>query len=941
MHYCNIRGLASNLSSVEHHLSASLPNLLLLSETQLAIDASPEPFYISHYNLHTRFRYKGGVCAYVNINTPVARYMELENPNFDVMWLKICLPTTTIFLCFCYCPYASPNYTSFFEYLTSCHENLQTRHPQSEILYVGDFNVHHTEWLSSTTTDRGGREAYNFSNLNDLEQIIKHPTRVPDRHDHTANILDLFFTSNPLNYSYSISSPLGSSDHNLITITSTYAAPPPIPSTTRRLWHWDRAQRDDLRQFILDFPWGDYCFCSRDPSLVTTRITEVLVEGMEVYVPFSLKTFSPSKPWFDHACSRAIQARERAYQTYLESRSLLTFRAFQAARNRCKNILRRAKTSFAKRKVNGLTSSPTNSGLFSLAKAFSKNFCHSGFPPLFYSNGSIAVSPSEKASLFGSLFSSNSSVDDSNAAAPETLPLTNPMSSPIISVRKVRRVLKSLKTDKAYGPDGIPPWFLKEFADELAPVFCRLFRLILSTGVYPTSWKHTLVQPVPKKGDQSNPSNYRPIALTSTISKVFETLLNLHFLKHLESHVLLSDHQYGFRKARSTGDLLAYLTHLWSSSLRNFGETYVVGLDISKAFDRVWHKALLSKLPSYGFTPSLCNLISSFLSDRSISVVVDGATSNAFPISSGVPQGSVLSPTLFLLFINDLLQTPSCPTHSYADDSTLHKSSSFPSQPSTHCRIQSRLSLSNAINADLDRVLDWGSRNLVNFNASKTTFLPISLSNLPHNLSISFDNSEIPPLDSINILGLEINNKMSWKDHIVGLARSASKKLGILFRFRRFFSSEQLLQIYVGLVRPCMEYCSHIWGGSPYTSLLDRVESKAYRLINKSSLTSNLDSLKLRRKVASLSIFYRFYFGRCSTELQSIIPPPLPRPRNTRQASHSHPYCVEILNSRINSFSNNFIPFTSQLWNSLPSYVFPPSYNLSLFKRQVCRFLRG
>ena len=131
--------------------------------------------------------------------------------------------------------------------------------------------------------------------------------------------------------------------------------------------------------------------------------------------------------------------------------------------------------------------------------------------------------------------------------------------------------------------------------------------------------------------------------------------LNSHFIKHLESNNLLSDHQYGFRKARSTGDLLSYLTHAWSSSLRNFRESFVVALDISKAFDRVWHKALLAKLPAYGFTPSFCKLISSFLSNRFISVVVDGATSAAFPVSSCVPQGSVLSPTLFLLFINDLL----------------------------------------------------------------------------------------------------------------------------------------------------------------------------------------------------------------------------------------------------------------------------------------------
>ena len=182
---------------------------------------------------------------------------------------------------------------------------------------------------------------------------------------------------------------------------------------------------------------------------------------------------------------------------------------------------------------------------------------------------------------------------DSNDPDPPTQPLTNPMPSIIISARKVLRLLRSLKTDQASGPDGIPSRFLKEFADELAPVLCRIFRLVLIFCTYPSSWKHALVQPVPKKGDRSN---HRPIALTSAVAKVFETLLN-PTSSNISNQNLLSDHQYGFRKERSTGDL-SYLTHTWSSSLRSFGESFVVALDISKAFDRVWYKALLAKLPT-------------------------------------------------------------------------------------------------------------------------------------------------------------------------------------------------------------------------------------------------------------------------------------------------------------------------------------------------------
>ena len=156
IHYTNICGLNSNFISVEAHLVTSSPNLFLLSKTQLSNQSSPDPFQISRYNFYSRVCSKGGVCTYCNINTPIARLMDLESPNFDVLWLKIYLPTTTTILCFCYCSPNATDFISFFEYLTSCHESLLTKHPHAEVLYIGDFNVHHIDWLQSTFTDVGG-----------------------------------------------------------------------------------------------------------------------------------------------------------------------------------------------------------------------------------------------------------------------------------------------------------------------------------------------------------------------------------------------------------------------------------------------------------------------------------------------------------------------------------------------------------------------------------------------------------------------------------------------------------------------------------------------------------------------------------------------------------------------------------------------------------------
>ena len=249
--------------------------------------------------------------------------------------------------------------------------------------------------------------------------------------------------------------------------------------------------------------------------------------------------------------------------------------------------------------------------------------------------------------------------------------------------------------------------------------------------------------------------------------------------------------------------------------------------------------------------------------------------------------------------------------------------------------------MSSTINSDLQSISEWGTRNLVKFNTSKTQLLTISLSNTPSNYPIIFEDSEIPSLNSVNILGLQISSSLSWRDHIVQIAKSASEKLWVLFRCKQYFDSAQLFKLYTGFIHPCLEYCSHIWGSSPYTSLLDRIESKAIRLIGDPSLTSTLDPLSLRRKVASLSLFYRYYFGHSSDKLATCIPPPMARPRSTPQATFAHNYCVELSNARINRFSDGFFPSTSHLWNSLPSSVFPAPFNLPSFKRQVYHHLRG
>ena len=444
-----------------------------------------------------------------------------------------------------------------------------------------------------------------------------------------------------------------------------------------------------------------------------------------------------------------------------------------------------------------------------MAKFVSQNFCQSSFPPLKNNSDSSSTTPSSKANLSASVFVSNSNLDD-QVVQPNHFPPSKFIMSPTkFSTRKLRQTPLQVDTSKSKGPDGIPAIVLKTCAPKLAPILNKLFQLSYTLGTFPTSWKQAHVFPIPKKGDKSNPLHYRPIAITSLISKTMETIVTKQLLTFLETNNLLSDHQYGFRKARSTSDLLDYAVHVWSSALECSGESRVISLDISKAFDRVWYKSLLAKLPMFGLHHTLINWIGSFLSDRSIAVRVDGFLSNLHSINAGLPQGSVISPVLLILFINDQLTYTSSSIHSFADDPFL--SSSFSFNPNDHASTDVQLHRNIPAlpcSDDLTVIEKLGKDNLVSFNESKTKKAVISRKRNQDFLPAVMNGDQLDTSASFTHLGLSLSSNLTRKTHVHTLAKHASQKLGFLARVRGYFSSSHLLSIYKSQIRLSLEYCS-------------------------------------------------------------------------------------------------------------------------------------
>ena len=401
-------------------------------------------------------------------------------------------------------------------------------------------------------------------------------------------------------------------------------------------------------------------------------------------------------------------------------------------------------------------------------------------------------SASDKAKLFAKNFSKNSSLDDSGISLPVFPSRTNLKLHNISITRKmVNKVITNLDSSKASGPDCIPVVVLKNCEPELSYILAKLFNKCLKESCFPDCWKVSLVVLVLKNvGESSTAKNYHPVSLLSMVSKVFEKLVNNRIVDHLEKCGLFSDFQYGFRSSRSTADLQTVVSDRIARAYNRYGATRAVALDISKAFDRVWHAGLLHKPKSYGISGQIFGLISSFLSNRWLCVVLDGKSLQEYPVNAGVPQGSILGPTLFLLCINDPPDDVICNIAIYADDTTLYSKCDQASD------LWQQLELASELESDLQDTMYWGRKWLVDLNAGKNQLVSFDWSKNTGAIDVKMDGSVLEEKTSLKMLGLTFSSKLDWDSYVVSIAKTASKKIGALIRSMKFFSPEVAMYLY-------------------------------------------------------------------------------------------------------------------------------------------------
>ena len=475
-------------------------------------------------------------------------------------------------------------------------------------------------------------------------------------------------------------------------------------------------------------------------------------------------------------------------------------------------------------------------------------------------------------------------------------------------------MLLSIDTSKASGPDGISGKMLKHTAVSIAPVITKLFNLSIQTGVVPSAWKTSTVVPIPKGKAATELSNYRPISLLSVCSKILERHVSSILIDYISDNHLLENSQWGFLAGKSTTTALLSVVHDWHLHLEAKSDVCAVFFDLRKAFDSVPHRPLLHKLENLGIDKFLLNWITSYLTERDQRVVVNGDESSNLPVLSGVPQGSVLGPLLFIIYVDGVSSVISDKASAilYADDMTLYRPIYTPHDY-------------ELLQRDINAISRWISDLCMQFNVQKCKYMVFSRkrSIVPSLCGLSIDDLPLEKVDVYKYLGVYLTSDLCWSVHIDKICAKSKKLVGMFHR--RFFSSmdsESCRLLYKSYIRPHLEYACQVWDPHIKKDIeaLEAVQRFALRACCKKwdapydiLLAENrVPSLLDRRVHMKLCTMYKIVntlinFPNAPVELRTI-------PYSSR---HLHPLTLLDHQSKTNSFSASFFPSTCKAWNNL------------------------
>jgi len=921
----NLQSIGNKKESFWEMLDNYSPDIVIGCETWLNSSILDNEIMPQNYKLYRRDRDDGygGVLIGVSTNLP-SEPVDIET-LCEVSAVSIRLShNQELIVIGAYRPPSRD--ITYQQNLCKCICDTVASRPNSFIFCAGDFNVPDVQWTSHTIVSHRYPVDINQLILKMVDdcyftQLVDSPTR-------NENILDIIFTNRPslINYCNVIS---GISDHEAV-LTSFMAQAVYHKEGDRKRYLWNKANFQEMNIELSRFTawFCDHFNIDTPVECLWSHIKSALLSLLDKYVPSKVVKNSNKQPWVNHHIKQLSRRKKKCYKIAKANNSSSEWLRYKSLKREIQRECRKARNSYMARSLFDPFKSGRKKNFFRYIKSLRKDSCGIS---MLQSDGITYSNNVDKAEILNKHFASVFTQDD-NSPAPDLGSSPYPdLQSFGTSVEEVYNLLTQVDPFKATGPDDIPPKLLKEMAFELSPSLTVLFNSSLKQGKIPHDWKIASVTPIHKKGNRSNPTNYRPISLTSVCCKTLERIIHSNIMEHLNRFNVLSKCQYGFRANHSTELQLLHTVHDLVTNLNKKIQTDAILLDLTKAFDKVLHRFLLHKLHYYGIRNEILEWISSFLSDRTQYVTCNGSKSSIIDVISGVPQGTVLGPLLFLVYINDL---PNCVLSScslFADDCLLYR----PIYTEDDNRI---------LQDDLLRIEEWANKWKMIFNTDKCEVLQVTLSNLKPT-SYFLYNSQLSTVSHAKYLGVLLDSKLNFNNHVATICRKANNVLALLKRNLYHCNSEIRSQAYFLYVRPILEYASTVW--APHTkSNVDKIESvqrRAARFVvadydYSSSVTSILNRLKwssldVRRQVNRLMMFHKILQGSVALNLPQEV-----SLLHTTTRGHDRRYQIPF--SRIDVHKFSFFPATVRLWNGLPDSVVHLD-SLESFRRSVTDFLNN
>ena len=873
--YQNVRGLRTKSVEIFSNVCSCDYKIVCLTETWLNESFPSSNFFPETYTVYRsdrdcsdKLRGGGVLIAISNTVFGVKRRPDLELFPESV-WVEISLSDGRNLIIGNH--YFAPDIkvdiiNNYFNFLENILDTLNSR-----VILLGDFNVPGFDWNKGLPSPH----CHYYTKLKGevihsaacLLGLIQYNHSVGDR-----NLLDLVF-SNFANIS------LEHVDYGLV--QSDHFHPPFIIDCSLSHWRNNLNSVSAYRRFpagdyellyntLLSYDWSSLLNVSSVDAAVD-MLNDAVTHAINVAIPTGTISKHKYPVWFSGRLKAYIRKKNYFYRRYKKLKTDCLYENFSYYRKLVKSTIKSDRSRWLKSIDENLKSNPRQFWKYvSQYRARNSDLTHLDV------DGVLLQNPSEMVAAFSKHFQS---IYDGSTSYSGTLNSVNYSTGVLptarISASDVQNAIKRLRPTKSVGLDGIPSFIIKGCSEIFVPVLKFIFNLSLSQNVFPKLWKQAAIVPVFKKGKASSVGNYRPVAILNNFSKIFESIIHDHIYHFFKS--TLNPHQHGFIKSKSTVTNLVTFLDFTTPIVRSQGQIDSVFFDFTNAFDILPHALLLQKLNNYGLTPGYINWFSSYLTNRESCVRFSGSLSSTFIVRSGVPQGSVLGPLLFNIFINDLcdvVNSSNCLL--YADDLKVYRAIKSPND----CLL---------LQSDIDRVHEWCSANFMKPNLGKIRVISFTrkTTSLCYPYRLGLGNSLIQRTDCVKDLGVYIDSKLYFHQHVDCLFSSALKLLGLIRTITFPFSSiDSLMTLYSTLVRSKLEYASVAWNSITNTdsNKLERIQKKFaslchYRFFYDTDYhyIDALDKLKLptlhtrRRQIDALFLIRTFNGSlNCPSVLETV-----------------------------------------------------------------------